>query len=36
MEPKGKVIIVTGASSGIGLASARALAREGSRGAASG
>jgi NAD(P)-dependent dehydrogenase (short-subunit alcohol dehydrogenase family) len=31
MEPKGKVIIVTGASSGIGLAAARALARAGAR-----
>jgi short-subunit dehydrogenase len=29
MEPNGKVIVVTGASTGIGLASARALAREG-------
>ncbi len=31
MDPKGKVIIVTGASSGIGLASARALAGAGAR-----
>lgn len=31
MDPKGKVILVTGASSGIGLASARALARAGAR-----
>lgn len=31
MDPKGKVILVTGASSGIGLASARALAREGAQ-----
>jgi NAD(P)-dependent dehydrogenase (short-subunit alcohol dehydrogenase family) len=31
MDPKGKVILVTGASSGIGLASARALAHEGAR-----
>ena len=29
MDPKGQVILVTGASSGIGLASARELAREG-------
>jgi NAD(P)-dependent dehydrogenase (short-subunit alcohol dehydrogenase family) len=29
MDPKGKVILVTGASSGIGLAAARALARAG-------
>lgn len=29
MDPKGKLILVTGASSGIGLASARELAREG-------
>lgn len=31
MDPKGKVILVTGASSGIGLASARALAQSGAR-----
>ena len=31
MDPKGKVIVVTGASSGIGLASVRALARAGAR-----
>jgi len=31
MDPKDKVIVVTGASSGIGLASARALARAGAR-----
>lgn len=31
MDPKGKVIIVTGASGGIGLASAQALARAGAR-----
>jgi len=31
MDPKGKVIVVVGASTGIGLESARALAREGAR-----
>jgi 3-oxoacyl-[acyl-carrier protein] reductase len=31
MDPQGKVILVTGASSGIGLASARELARHGAR-----
>ncbi len=31
MDPKGRVILVVGASSGIGLASARELAREGAR-----
>ena len=32
MDPKGKVVIVTGASSGIGEATARQFGREGSRG----
>ncbi len=31
MDPKGKVVIVTGASSGIGEATARQLAREGAK-----
>ena len=31
MEPKGKVVIVTGASSGIGEATARQFGREGAR-----